>query len=94
MTIIDAPVLRDEAEFRMSVPKILDLSLRLAIKTVIALSIIALLILPLAVCDSKDGKQQDAALTDEIDGVTNGVFGGVFEGIGPARRELAVFCFL
>jgi len=68
----------------VSISQVLDVSLRLAVEAVVALSTVALPILPFAVCDSEDSEQEDAELADEVDGVANRVFGGVFKGIGPS----------
>jgi hypothetical protein len=84
---IHHPLLVDVAELRVTVAKISDLLLIQAIESVVALSQIALSVLPLRVDNASDGQEQYAALTHQIDCVTCVVFRCVLRNICPRRED-------
>jgi len=75
------------AELRVSVSEILDLSSGLADQAVVSPAHITLLVLPLAVADTKYGENTDATLTNQVDGVADWVSWRVSTCVGPSREN-------
>lgn len=74
-------------ELGVSVAQIPDHFLTCSVESVITLACIALLVLPLAVRNTKHGKKKHADLAAQVDGVSSGVLGRVLGGVGPSRHD-------
>jgi hypothetical protein len=73
-----------QSEFWVPVTQILNL-FRATIEAMVALAEVALLVLPLAVCDTTQGQYQDADLTTKIDGVAIGILRRIIRDVCPLR---------
>jgi hypothetical protein len=76
----------NQAEFRVSVAKILDLRCS-AVEAVVALAQVALPILPLAVYDAEDREDQHTNLTCQIDGMACRVLRRVGCHVCPSSQD-------
>lgn len=75
------------SKFRVPVPKVLNLPLTGSVETMITLTVIALLVLPLTVQDAKSGENKNTDLAAQVDSVASVVFGCVLDSVGPGRDD-------
>lgn len=77
--------LRDVAEGRVAVSKILDLLLVKAVEAMITFAQVTLFVLPFAVYNTSNRQDQHAHLTREVDRMSGMVFRRILGNIGPEK---------
>lgn len=78
----------------MFMPQILDLLGRLVLETVVALARVAQPVLAPVPEDAEGRQAEDDDLHDQVDGVADGIGGGVVDEVGPAGWGLTLVLFL